>query len=404
MALNSTVLFDVPQREIASLLVNRINRSSATSIVTGFATPGGIAAIASPIRANPKRLKTLIVGAATYPGFEALDGLIAAGVPVGRLHVHLGHTAATGGRNNPFHRYHPMLHSKIFYMELPGDQACAFVGSNNVTSFALGGLNGEAAVHLEGSMNDPEFEKVRQHIEAARRQSVQYSPDMKDAYAWWLREYLKGLSVEIAVPIDWTAGRTILLFAVAAPGDRPKNGDSLYFEIPSGIRIETLRTKTHLFLFDALPADPWEAVQSASFAEVQYECDTLGVENLQGNREVVAHWRVDGTKRPVLTRVPSNTYRPTISSDVQQVRAAIKDRLVESFEYSFEAKRETWHPQLSNQEQLSQQLPSEKPQPGGKASAENYPGKWNLVQGLITHEGKEQDEVALKLAAPESGS
>ncbi len=34
----------------------------------------------------------------------------------------------------------------IYYMELPGGDACAFIGSHNVTAFALTGLNGEAAV------------------------------------------------------------------------------------------------------------------------------------------------------------------------------------------------------------------------------------------------------------------
>src|SRR5688572_9383837 len=107
MSLTPTVLFGRPQYEIATLLVDRMARSSATSIVTGFATPGGLAAIAGPIKARPLSLKTLVVGAATYPGFEALDNLLATGVPPDRLHVHLGHTAATGGRKNPFARYHP---------------------------------------------------------------------------------------------------------------------------------------------------------------------------------------------------------------------------------------------------------------------------------------------------------
>src|SRR4051812_35969373 len=109
MPLTSTVLFDRPQREIASLITDRISRSSAVSIVTGFATPGGLAAISGPIKAKPQVLQTLVVGAATYPGFEALDKLLTAGVPADRLHVHLGHTAATGGHKNPFARFHPML-------------------------------------------------------------------------------------------------------------------------------------------------------------------------------------------------------------------------------------------------------------------------------------------------------
>ena len=57
-----------------------------------------------------------------------------------------------------------MLHSKIYYMEMPNDQACAFIGSHNLTSFALRGLNGEASVLLEGPRERPEFASVREHV------------------------------------------------------------------------------------------------------------------------------------------------------------------------------------------------------------------------------------------------
>src|SRR5690349_4794919 len=133
--MKATVLFDLPQREIASLITDRITRADRFSIVTGFATPGGIAALLDPIRAHPEALHTLVVGAATYPGFSALDELLAAGVSADSLYVHLGHTAATGGRKNPFARFHPMLHSKVYYMENSDGSAAAVIGSHNVTAF-----------------------------------------------------------------------------------------------------------------------------------------------------------------------------------------------------------------------------------------------------------------------------
>jgi hypothetical protein len=100
-----------------------------------------------------------------------------------------------------------MLHSKIYYMELPGDLACCFIGSHNLTSFALLGFNGEASVMLQGPKNSPEFDSVRSHIQTARSQAIQYSSDMKDAYAWWMREFLDGLRTEIEFPQDWQVVR-----------------------------------------------------------------------------------------------------------------------------------------------------------------------------------------------------
>ena len=43
-----------------------------------------------------------------------------------------------------------MLHSKVYLFEMPEEKSTAFVGSHNITGFALGGLNGEAGVLLEG--------------------------------------------------------------------------------------------------------------------------------------------------------------------------------------------------------------------------------------------------------------
>jgi hypothetical protein len=408
MPLTPTVLFGLPQQEVASLVVNCITRSSTTSIVTGFATPGGLAAIGAPIRARPQCLKTLVVGAATYPGFEALDALIAAGVSTDRLHVHLGHTYKTGGRKNPFARYHPMLHSKVYYMELGGSNAVAFIGSHNMTSFALTGLNGEAAVMLEGPTASPEFDKIRGHIQAAQSQAARYSSGMKEAYAWWAREFIEGLRAEMRIPQDWTTVRTILLFARAAKADRPKTGDQIYFEIPSGIeQIESLKTETHLFLFDTLPTNPSEALRFAHTAVARYTCKTLGAEKRQGNREVVAQWRIDGTRATVLTSVPSAVYRPNAPLGMQQVRAEVEATQIMSFEYLFEREKAGWDPELSSDELA---LPSRETFDvvafAEARGADKSSRGWKLVNGLVPRlaSAKERDEEALKLAAPDSGS
>ncbi|TXL74082.1 hypothetical protein FHP25_17900 [Vineibacter terrae] len=425
MTLSPTVLFRLPRHAIASLIVDRLSKSISTRIITGFATEGGLAAIAEPIEDRPSTLTTLVVGAATYGAFGVMDDLVNAGVPNNRLYVHLGHTSETRGKRNPFARYRPMLHSKIYYMELPDSSACALIGSHNLTAYAMGGLNGEASIMLEGPMNAPEFDKVRSHIEAARREAATYSPGMKDAYAWWMREFLEGLRAEVGIPQDWTTIRTILLFVAAAKNDRPKEGDHLYFEIPAGIeQIETLKTETHLFLFETLPADPWQALTGALKADATYLCRTLGAENKQGNRELDADWRVDGAPRPTLQRVPGGILRPDTPEGMQQVRAEVGARSVEAFEYQFERERVGWDPEFSAEETL--RIPgADETQDSVSAGLLELPGKsrsevvlkemrggdrapraWRLVKGLVHRGGsaREKDEVALSLAAPDSGS
>ena len=339
-----------------------------------------------------------------------MDSLIGSGVSAQRLYVHLGHTKATGGRKNPFVRFHPMLHSKIYYMEQAGGQACAFIGSNNATAFALGGLNGEAAVLLEGDAASPEFAAIRSHIGKARSQAVQYSPGLKEAYAWWMREFIDGLKAEIRIPQEWTTIRTLLLFASAPPSNRPSKGDQIYFEIPAGIeQIESLKTETHLFLFDVLPADPWQALIAAPHAAARYTCKTIGAENLQGNRELRADWQIDGMPRPTLSRVPTGILRPSTASGKQQVRAEVEADDVVPFEYVFEREKEGWDPDfgsedeeiLSSQERMQNQLAMAEAMGPGRRE-----GGWMLVKALRRRQGLawEKDEAALRLAAPDSGS
>lgn len=64
-----------------------------------------------------------------------------------------------------------MLHSKVYYMEYRDGSASVFIGSHNLTAFAMGGLNGEASILLEGEKDSTEFEAVRQHIANARKSS-----------------------------------------------------------------------------------------------------------------------------------------------------------------------------------------------------------------------------------------
>ncbi len=409
MSIKTTILFDRPQMEIASLVSAKLSQSVATSIVTGFATPGGINAIAPPIKARPSSIATFIVGAATYPAFRALDDLCASGVPMNRLHVHLGHTRESGGRNNPIVRFHPMLHSKIYYMELPDAQACAFVGSHNVTSFALGGLNGEAAVLIEGPVSAPEFAQVRDHIRTARDQSLPYTPDMKESLAWWTREFLDGLKAEVKLPNDWITVRTILVFAQATKNDRPAPDDEVYFEIPEGIeQIDSLKTELHLFLFETLPADPWEALNRAKDADARYTGRVLGADNKQGNLELSTDWRIDGRKPPVLRRVPGKKFRPGTAAGLQQVRAEVTQRYVVPFEYKFDRERKEWQPEFSADQVIHSRLELMADQANQLAKDPDITSSgdgWKLVTRLVPRVafGKEPDAQALALAAPESG-
>lgn len=406
MSVGVEVLFGQPQKAIASLIRAKLKHSVATSIVTGFATPGGLDELLEPMRTKPNTVENFVVGASTYPGFQALDNLLAVGVPRDRLAVHLGHTAPSGTRRHPHIRFRPMLHSKVYYMEMPGNEACAFVGSHNVTSYALGGLNGEASVLLTGDSRSPQFDTIRTHIAAARAQSTQYHPSMKEAYSWWFRQYIEGLEAEIKLPQEWQSVRTIVAL-LQKGGPVPKADETIYFEIPAGIeQIESLRTEVHLFLFPNLPADANAALQATASASSRFRCQVIGVENRQGNQEIAAEWRIDGASKQ-LAVVAGGTLRPKTPPGQQQIRAVVIDKPLDLFEYAFERERKDWEPVLSSDYVLSTtDTPLLSERARQEAGADRDIDQWQLVTQLRAPSGSvfEADQLALELASPDSGS
>lgn len=406
MTVTATVLFGRPHNSIAHLITSNISASTSTRIVSGFATPGGLGAIDAPIRAAPAKLRTLVVGAATYPALQALDNLRAAHVAPGALRVHLGHSSPAKSRTHPFPRYHPMLHSKVYYMEMTGGSACAFIGSHNLTSFALAGHNSEAAVMLKGPANAPQFEDIRRHIDTVEQEAAVYNPAEKESYAWWSKQYVAGLDAEMHLPRDWSTVRTILIFAANAEAQSLLVDDTIYFELPSGIQIDSLRTEVHIYIFDFLPLTPEEALVNRQSARRSFKGITLGADNEQGNVRVRVKWRLEQTPTSIFRLVPGGIYQPNTLSDMQQVRAKVRETSVVPLEYSFERERMGWEPVFSPDRRLTTVREMENGIALYEArGADRLAGDWRLVTGLQPRTGAafESDQAALALARPEAG-
>lgn len=417
MALTTTVLFDHPQKAIGGQILRSLRSATGVSIVTGFATPGGLEELGLTFKSNPAKLQNLIVGMATYRAFQVMDDLLAAGANADNLRVHLGHAQLRGDKNVAFTRYRPMLHSKIYYMEFSGDEACVFLGSNNMTAFALSGKNGEAAVLLSGDRSEPQFQAVRAHITEARRQAHVYSPFLREAFAWWTRDYLAGLQAEIELPQEDQGGRTIIIFASPDPAGLPKENDVIFFEIPEGIeQIRSLRTEVHVFIFSNLPSSPQEALDIKDTALAKYTCVVSGVDNSQGNRELRAEWFVDRPTSPQLKAVPSGLHRPLTQSGMQQVRARVKEDDIVELDYYFELDPKGWLPVLSSEQlEPSSELETEiaimedqgiKRSKSKKRSSEEFQQRWALVENLQPRSDRKaaKDRPALERASPRAGS
>jgi HKD family nuclease len=351
----ATVFFGEPQREVATRIRSWIAQADSVAIAVGFATVDGLEAIAPPIRQNPGRLEAIVLGACTFRGFQTLDTLLAAGVVPDRVRVHLGHTRlSTSARaKSPFYKYHPMLHSKVYLFRGPGGARRAFIGSHNMTAFALMGLNGEAGVLVEGTAADPEFQKIEQHIAEARRQSVQYTEDMKDAYAWWTAEAIEGLLQQTRGDSDDAENKTTFVILAESSGTTPDSGEIVYFELPAAAQSQITRTGTevHLFVFNKLPDTPLVALAQLDSAVASYWCTTEGIERDRGGRELRVDWLIESRQKPVLSRAPAR-FRPDPAEGDRQIRVKTRNEVFKRYEYLF-SRRRKWLPVLDEQQTLA---------------------------------------------------
>jgi hypothetical protein len=407
MSLSVQFIYDTPQREIASILNSLYQSCVSASYVAGFMTVEGIEAIAEPIAVEPSKLATMVIGAGTWRAFEAFDRLLGVGIKPDRLRVHLGHSRPTGtGARYSFYRYHPMLHSKVYLFELRDGNTAAFVGSHNLTGFALCGLNGEAGVLIEGPASGSPFPEIRTHIGTAGARSVQYDPSQRDAYAWWAGQFMEGFADKFNdLPREGEAKNTIVILAETSEPDLPVPGDVIYFELPAAIgKVQSLRAEVHLFIFDTLPHSPIEALHQLGQSRASFWCKTIGVEDDRGGTELRAGWLIDGS-RPALLRAP-NPFRPTPAPDMQQVRVKTFKEVRGEFEYLFETAKLSFDPVFDREDPLTlggdftERLEALKIVP-----PEHYP--WFRVTGIRRKEepGEEnQYKEALRRLSPSGGS
>lgn len=335
MTVTATFVHATPHRKIATLIRDRLTRCREARIVSGFATPDGVAALQTG--AHAKKITRLVLGAGTFKAFEALDTLIATGLPAKAARLHLGFSRATGWPKNPFERMRPMLHSKIYLFDMPDGTAAAFVGSHNLTGFALRGMNGEAAVLLEGPASDPAFADIRAHVEAAYRAAHPYDTTLKEAYARWYANYLERLRIDITdMPRSGEGGRTIVIMAEAAHGVLPKPGQAFFFEIDK--RIEQLRAiegEVHLYLFPHLPPTPRSGLAEIVKAAQAFRARVRQIDARAGSAEIIADWFIKRTPSTILMPAAGNV-RPARSIEDQQLTAEIEGPLKGAFEYEFE--------------------------------------------------------------------
>jgi len=138
------------------------------AIACAFFTPGGV----EVLRPHRERLglpSSFVVVAWDHPtSLDALNELHAL-IP-GKLYVHLGSLTPVERGVGP-----GLMHSKVFFAK--NERRCQlWTGSHNLTASATQGVNCEAAVLIEGTIDEPVFTDALAHLNQCREEATLFDP------------------------------------------------------------------------------------------------------------------------------------------------------------------------------------------------------------------------------------
>jgi hypothetical protein len=153
------------RNELDDVLRNGVDQ---LSIACAFLTPGGAQALLPHAR-NLTRTESFLVVATDWPtDLEALS--ILHKVAPNHLYTHLGYLTPKEKRVGP-----GLMHSKVFFAR-KGAHCWLWVGSHNLTTSAMHGANCEAAVIMEGTMEEDIFQDALEHLYRCRDEAVLFDP------------------------------------------------------------------------------------------------------------------------------------------------------------------------------------------------------------------------------------
>ncbi len=220
-----------PRGDFRPVLGHLFARPGPVRIAVGFLSRKGVRDLASTF--DVRRLEWLVFG---HPGPEDLAAASELEIVLGKGRVFL-HPGYGTPREAMFgvHAYRrPMLHSKIYLNDGDDREYSAFIGSVNVTGYAIEGRNAEAGVLMVGPKSDPQYGRINSALNGIKAQAIAFDSAAIPTYLDWYRCILRGLEEELDRGEEVLAP-TVSVIALAAefPGGRvPIANECLYFEVP----------------------------------------------------------------------------------------------------------------------------------------------------------------------------
>lgn len=245
-------------KKLSETIKKALPSTSRIKIVSGYLSKRGFTQVFGSdqefIKENSKKMEYIIVGRLTLECAEIFDELYYLPEYKDKLFVNLGIGRLNKSRT-AITRFIPMVHSKIIALNPTEDDNLFYIGSANITHFALEDLNAEAGIILE-NLDESQRNEISKYMDNLKtmKSTIPYNPSLKDSLI-----DLSNLSAD-PTEKDLESIETSLLVLCLNPMQFiPKPKDVLFADLPRHLPEEIMRfhqkTKRYLILllFSSLP-------------------------------------------------------------------------------------------------------------------------------------------------------
>ena len=168
-----------------------VERARSLDVSVGFLSSEGLEFLVGLLGRRRDLVYRVVVGHAKLEVLRKLQEVIRSGrLSGGRIRLHLGLVRTQASK-----RIHekPMMHAKLFYLEMDDGYDILYVGSYNLTKAALHDENYEAGVRIRANRDSDFMVRARSYINRIWSEAVAYNPDKAELYAWMFNLGVKDL-------------------------------------------------------------------------------------------------------------------------------------------------------------------------------------------------------------------
>src|SRR5574341_908515 len=215
-------------------------KTNNIKIISGFLTREGFEKVFGQdeknIRENGRKIEYIVAGRLTVECAEIFDELYLMPKYKNKLFINIG-LGRLNISQTAINRFLPMIHSKIIALNSSSDDNLFYIGSANITHFAIEDFNAEAGVILK-NIDSSERTSITRYMDNLKnlKSTVPYDPSLKDSL-----NFLSNLSADPLEKEFENIDACLLVLCLSPTDYKPKKGDVLFADLPKHLPEEVIK-------------------------------------------------------------------------------------------------------------------------------------------------------------------